>query len=95
MAFIHIQYGMKMTLHIDDKLVARVMKFTGCKTKTDAIDYALKEIDRRAKLTDLLGDDWGMTSKDWAGAFNPNYDLAALRAAETPEPHGRQPRSRR
>ena len=86
---------MKMTFNIDDKLLARVMKFTGSKTKTAVIDHALKELDRRARLSDLLDEDWGMTSRDWKDAFAPDYDLAAIRAAETPPPHGRQSRTRR
>ncbi len=75
---------MKMTLNIDDELLDRVMKFTGAKTKTEAIDNALKEMDRRATLSALLADDFGMTSEDWKNALDPGYDLEAMRAAETP-----------
>ena len=84
-AFVHTVYGMKMTLNIDDELLDRVMKFTGAKTKTEVIDNALKEMDRRATLSTLLADDFGMTSEDWKNAIDPGYDLAALRVAETPK----------
>ena len=53
---------MKMTLHIDEGLLARVMTATGAASKTKAIDLALRELDRRAKLVEIcregLGLDW-------------------------------------
>jgi len=79
-------YGMKMTLNIDDELLDRVMKFTGATTKTEAIDKALREIDRKAKLMVLLEDDFGMSGEDWKNAIDPAYDLETLRVAETPKP---------
>ena len=92
-------YGMKMTLNIDDELLDRVMKFTGAKTKTEMIDNALKEMDRRATLSALLADDFGMTSEDWKNALDPAYDLETMRAAETPKitpvRYGRKSRSDR
>jgi Arc/MetJ family transcription regulator len=80
----HIEYGMKMTLHIDEDLLERVMAFTGAKTKTEAIANALKEIDRRARLKELLAEDWGMSADDWKHAIDPAYDLESMRVAETP-----------
>ena len=44
---------MKMTLHIDDDLFQRVMAANGITSKTAAVDFALREIDRRAKLARL------------------------------------------
>jgi hypothetical protein len=90
-----IEYGMKMTLNIDDGLLERVMAVTGAKTKTEAIDLALKEMDRRAQLVEVLGRDNGMTSEDWKNAFDPEYDVETARAAEEPSTYGRKPRSRR
>src|SRR5262249_55664149 len=49
----HTLYGMKMTMYIDDELLARVMDATGTTSKTKAIDLALREMDRRAKLIRL------------------------------------------
>ena len=85
---------MKMTLNIDDDLLERVMVTTGAKTKTEAIALALKEMDRRGKLREVLGRDRGMTSDDWKNAFDPDYDVTALRVAETPVKYGRKPRPR-
>ena len=90
-----IEYGMKMTLNIDDGLLERVMAVTGAKTKTEAIDLALKEMDRRAQLIEVLGRDHGMSSEDWKNAFHPEYDVETARAAEEPPTYGRKPRPRR
>jgi Arc/MetJ family transcription regulator len=86
---------MKMTLNIDDGLLERVMSVTGAKTKTEAIDLALKEMDRRGRLREVLGRDRRMTATDWKNAFEPGYDLDALRAAEAPATYARKPRPRR
>ena len=95
MGSIHIVYGMKMTLNIDAALLERVMSVTGAKTKTEAIDRALKELDRKARLREVLTRDRRMTPADWKNAFEPGYDLAAIRAAEAPATYARKPRSRR
>lgn len=86
---------MKMTINIDDGLLERVMAATGATTKTEAIDHALREIDRRARLVEVLSRDRGMTSEDWKNAFEPGYDLETLRAAEEPPHYGGQSSSRR
>lgn len=89
---------MKMTLNIDDGLLDRVMAVTGARTKTEAIDLALREMDRRARLIEVLGRDHGLTADEWRNAFEPDYDVEALRVAEepaTPAAHARKPRSRR
>lgn len=75
---------MKITLNIDDALLARVVELTGCKTKTAAIDYALREVDRRCKLTKLLSRGSGLSGDDLATAFDDRSDPAVLRAAESP-----------
>lgn len=76
---------MKITLNIDDALLARVVEATGCKTKTAAIDYALREIDRRARLTKVLGRGTGLSGDELADTFDPVSDPLTLRAAEDPE----------
>lgn len=59
---------MKLTLNIDDDLLARVMETTGAKTKTEAIHAALAEVDRRNRLIALLSEDVGPV--DWKNAFD-------------------------
>ena len=86
---------MKMTLNIDDELLDRVMEATGAKTKTEAIDLALKEADRRARLIEVLGRDRGMSPEDWKNAFAPDDDFGSLRVAEEPVNYAAKPRPRR
>jgi Arc/MetJ family transcription regulator len=85
---------MKMTLHIDDGLLARVMAATGTDSKTRAIDLALREMDRRATLIELTREGLGATPDELRDAVDPNYDLDAMRKRETPVNYGRKPRSR-
>jgi Arc/MetJ family transcription regulator len=85
---------MKMTLHIDDKLLARVMAATGAASKTKAIDLALREVDRRAKLVSLATEGLGLDPDELKDALDPAYDLDAMRRRETPTTYGRKSRSR-
>ena len=41
---------MKTTVELDEKLLKRVMDLTGAKTRRAAIDYALHEAEKSAKL---------------------------------------------
>ena len=45
---------MKMTMHIDEDTLREVMKITGAPSKTAAVEMALKELARKAKLKALL-----------------------------------------
>jgi len=84
-----------MTLHINDKLLARVMAAAGTDSKTRAVDLALREMDRRAKLVALTKEGLGATPDELRDAVDPAYDLEAMRQRETPITYGRKPRSRR
>jgi Arc/MetJ family transcription regulator len=85
---------MKMTMHIDDELLARVMEATGATSKTKAIDLALREMDRKAKLMSLSAAGLGMGPDELKDAIDPAYDLEARRHSETPITYGRKPRTR-
>jgi Arc/MetJ family transcription regulator len=85
---------MKMTLHIDDALLARVMKATGTTSKTRAVDFALREMDRRAHLAALCAEGLGMGAAELREAVDSSYDLQAQRERETPVSYGRKPHSR-
>lgn len=41
---------MKMTMHIDEDVLNRVMQVTGAATKREAVEIALSEMARRHKL---------------------------------------------
>ena len=86
---------MKMTMYIDDALLARVMEATGATSKTKAIDLALREMDRRAKLVKLAAAGLGLAPDELKDAVDPAYNLEEMRSREIPAQYGRKPRSRR
>ena len=86
--------SMKMTMHIDDGLLERVVAATGAKSKTMAIDLALREMDRRHTLTKLASEGLGLTPNQLKATIDPAYDLDEMRRPETPVKYGRKPRSR-
>jgi len=85
---------MKMTMYIDDALLARVMEATGATSKTKAIDLALREMDRKAKLVKLAADGLGLSPDELKDTVDPAYNLEQMRRRELPTRYGRKPRSR-
>lgn len=63
---------MKMTMHIDEEVLDRVMKITGAKTKTAAVEMALSDLARRHKMKELFSAGLGMTAEELKNAFDPN-----------------------
>jgi Arc/MetJ family transcription regulator len=86
---------MKMTMHIDDSLLDRVMAATGASSKTAAIDLALREMDRRSELKKLAAKGLGLSASELKEAFDPSYDLNTMRTAKGPVTYGRRNRSSR
>lgn len=80
----HTWYGMKMTMHIDEELLDRVVKRFGCESKTEAVEMALKEMDRKARFRDMVKTGLGFTPDELRNAVDPDYDVPAMRAAEEP-----------
>lgn len=80
---------MKMTMHIDEDLLARVMKLYALESKTEAVEFALNELDRKARLKVFAREGLGFSAKELSEAVDPHYDLMALRAAETPAKYGK------
>ncbi|MEY3000479.1 MAG: hypothetical protein RL648_693 [Verrucomicrobiota bacterium] len=76
---------MKLTVDLDKPLLDRVMKWTGARTKTEAITIALREIDRRGNLLTLLREGTGATPAELERLFDPASDPAILSVAEDPE----------
>ncbi len=76
-------------MNIDDALLKRVVETTGISSKTGAVDYALREWDRRHRMKTLLETNLGLTEKEIITAFDPSYDVEALRAAESPADYGK------
>jgi hypothetical protein len=80
-------------MHIDEALLKRVMKNYGCESKTAAIDFALAELDRKARLKEFAEKGLGFTPEELGNAVDPDYDVMSLRVAEDPPPYGkRRPR---
>ena len=73
----------KMTMFIDETLLARVMKLTGLKTKTETVEFALRETERKNKLSKFLGSR-KIGTGEWKDSVDPAYDLMRLRLAEKP-----------
>jgi len=80
---------MKMTMHIDETLLDRVIEIYGYASKTEAVEMALRELDRRARFRELGKRGMGMTPEELGNAVDPNYDLTASRVAETPPKYGK------
>ena len=68
---------MKMTLEVDEKKLSRVMKLTGIRTKTAAVEYALGTAERAARREKLFTIRW--KREEIAAAVDPAYDVLALR----------------
>lgn len=56
---------MKMTMHIDEDVLAQVMELTGAKTKTAAVEMALRDLARRHKQRKLFRTPLWPTHEDW------------------------------
>ena len=80
---------MKMTMHIDEHLLKRVMDAYGYASKTEAVEMALRELDRRTRFEELGKRGLEMTPEELADAVDPNYDLMKMRVAEIPPGYGK------
>jgi len=91
---------MKMTMHIDEALLERVMKDYEFASKTEAVEAALKEMDRQMRIREFRKNGLGLTPEELANAVDPHYDVSLgrnvypLAVAEEQAPHG-SPDSRR
>ncbi len=74
---------MKMTMHIDEELLKRVMDEYGFASKTETVEAALKELDRRERLREFMAghEEWG--PDELKDAVAPGYDPIAMRVAES------------
>lgn len=84
---------MKMTMHINEEVLSRVMKVTGAKTKTDAVKIALNDMARRHKMKELFSQGLGLTPDELRAEFAPSaadvLDSHGLIVAEPKAPYGR------
>lgn len=66
-----------MTIEIDEKRLSRVMKLAGIRTKTEAVDWALRSAERVARREKLFSARW--TEEDLRSAVDPAYDPSIVR----------------
>jgi Arc/MetJ family transcription regulator len=86
---------MKVTMHVDEALLKRVMAATGVTSKTKAVDLALRELDRRAELKRLTQEGLGLTAGELQRAFDPSSDPdVTMHCAGKSRRYGRKSRSR-
>lgn len=68
---------MKTTIEIDDAKLLRVMALTGLKTRKEAVDWALTEAERIARLDHIAANPWEpAVVKE---SVDPGYDLLGIR----------------
>lgn len=79
---------MKMTMHIDEELLARVIDAYGYASKTEAVDSALREMDRRHRMRIFREEGLGLTPEELGEAVDPDYDVMAFRVAESKSGYG-------
>lgn len=73
---------MKTTIEIDEPKLLDFMELTGIKTRREAIDFALTEAGRQARIQRMLQKTF--TAEELADSVDPTYDLMALREQEKP-----------
>jgi len=83
-------YGMKMTMHIDEKVLEDVIALYGCLSKTDAVDFALRELVRKSKLKALGKKGLGLTPDELANSVYPDYGVLSTRVAEPSAKYGKR-----
>ncbi len=84
---------MKMTMHIDEEVLDRVMKITGAPTKRAAVEMALNNLARRHKMKELFREGLGLSAEELRNAVDPasypEFDRPAALVAEAPAPYGK------
>jgi Arc/MetJ family transcription regulator len=68
---------MKMTIEIDEQRLSRLMKLAGIRTKTAAVDWALRAAERAARRERLFATRWA--EEELRSAVDPSYDVLAVR----------------
>lgn len=71
---------MKLTVNLDGNLLNRVVEITGSSTKTEAIVFALREVDRKARLLAILREGLGANADELRSMFDETADPERFRA---------------
>ena len=70
--------AMKMTMHIDEVLLAEVMQATGAKSKTDAVDLALRKVARKYQQREGLRKAVFMSPEEIAATYDADFAEKAM-----------------
>jgi len=73
---------MKTTIDVDEDKLIRVMNLTGIRTRKEAVDFALGEVERLARIRLLI--ERSLFAEPSGDVVDPGYDLLKLREAEKP-----------
>lgn len=73
---------MKATIELNEKKLRRVMKLTGIKTQKQAIDFALDQAEKVARIMNIMQGEF-YTDED-ASVVDPKYDYKKLRSQDKP-----------
>lgn len=68
---------MKTTIEIDDVKLERIMALTGIKTRKDAVDWALTEAERIARINKIVASPW--ESSVVKESVEADYDIMSIR----------------
>jgi hypothetical protein len=86
---------MKMTMHIDEGVLAEVMELTGIPSKTEAVRVALEQMAKRCKFARVAREGLGLTPDELKGLLDPASAAMSLGEPVTKAPYGLKKRSRR
>ena len=75
---------MKMTMHIDEGLLDRVMKLYDCESKTEAVRLALRELERGHLLRGYAKTGLGLSALELREGVAADYDVLADRESGKP-----------
>ena len=81
---------MKMTMHIDEALLETVIRLYRCESKTDAVNMALREMERRHKLSGYAKTGLGLSALELKEGVAPDYDVLESRRASGTASHGKR-----
>lgn len=81
---------MKMTMHIDEALLDRVIEAYSFASKTEAVEMALREMDRKSRFKSMLRKGTGLSVAELKNAVDPDYDILAMRVAEGSGKYGKK-----
>lgn len=82
---------MKMTMHINEDVLAEVMKITGVPSKTKAVEAALVELVRKHRFKTLAKAGLGLTKEELKNVWeDPLPEEPSLLVAEKAPAYGRK-----